>query len=214
MPPKSIKICVDLRSQLGAVRDQGPRPTCMAFSSSDCHSFTRGSSEELSTEYAFYHAVQRMPEGNRTKGVSFDAMMSALEIDGQPVETDWPYIRDLTANDKWEIPIDVGPLFNRASKSLVSGLPEVRRTIESGFPVWTMMRIGESFFSLGSSILQPVAEPTRGNHSVLIVGCGEVLGSHCYLIRNSWGNGWASNGYGWIHNDYLDSRLILAATMN
>lgn len=211
----SIKVCVDLRSNFGAIRDQGPRPTCMAFSASDCHSFTRGSTEELSTEYAFYRAVQRMAKGDRTRGVAFDAMSSALELDGQPVETSWTYMTGLTANDQWIIPNNIGPLFSQVSNPLVSGLPEVRRSIEAGIPVWTMMRIGESFFRLsGNSILQPAAEVTRGNHAILIVGCGEVVGSHCYLVRNSWGSGWALDGYGWIHEDYLDSRLILAATMN
>jgi hypothetical protein len=85
-------VIVDLRNQFGPVRDQGARPTCMAFAASDAHSFARASVDPLSAEYAFYHAVHRQLIPDRTKGVSFSAMVDAIATDGQPLESSWPYL--------------------------------------------------------------------------------------------------------------------------
>src|SRR5258708_38222177 len=52
----AIKIAKDLRSMFGPVRDQGQRPTCLAFAASDLHAAVRGAWAPLSCEYIFYHA--------------------------------------------------------------------------------------------------------------------------------------------------------------
>ena len=54
-----VTAMVDLRAQFGAVRDQGDRPTCLAFAASDAHAACRPHWEPLSSEYAFFHAQKR-----------------------------------------------------------------------------------------------------------------------------------------------------------
>lgn len=55
----TIAIAVDLRGHFGPVRDQGDRPTCLAFAASDSHAGLRPGWAPLSCEFAFYHAQRR-----------------------------------------------------------------------------------------------------------------------------------------------------------
>lgn len=83
---------LDLSEDLMAVRDQGCRPTCLAFAASDAHAHARGHSKvALSPEYAFFHAAQRMGALSSEQGVTMAAMLGALEIEGQPEEEHYPY---------------------------------------------------------------------------------------------------------------------------
>jgi len=52
-----------------------------------------------------------------------------------------------------------------------------------------------------------------GRHAVIAVGLGELNSAHCLLLRNSWGPGWGDLGHGWIHEDYLAPRLLIAGIM-
>ena len=54
-----IAVECDLGSLFGDVRDQGDRPTCLAFAASDAHAALRAGWEPLSCEYAFYQAQRR-----------------------------------------------------------------------------------------------------------------------------------------------------------
>ena len=49
----SITVRKDLRGRFGPVRDQGVRPTCLAFAASDAHAATREPWAELCCEYLF-----------------------------------------------------------------------------------------------------------------------------------------------------------------
>jgi hypothetical protein len=85
-----ITISVDLRASFGAARDQGARPTCLAFAASDTHAALREGWTPLSCEYAFFQAQRRagrMPNA----GALLSSMLEALCKDGQPEESGWPY---------------------------------------------------------------------------------------------------------------------------
>src|SRR5439155_7286636 len=86
-----IKVSHDLRNLFGPVRDQGQRPTCLAFAASDTHAGARPGWNPLSCEFAFHRAQQR---GKRppSRGATLDHMLATLRLDGQPQEADWPYL--------------------------------------------------------------------------------------------------------------------------
>jgi hypothetical protein len=82
---------VDLRTLFGPARNQGPRPTCLAFAASDAHAALRSGWAPLSCEYAFYHA-QRRAARVPNQGALLSSMLDALRQDGQPEESGWPYL--------------------------------------------------------------------------------------------------------------------------
>ena len=212
----SIKVLVDLRDQFGDIRNQGERPTCMAFAASDAHSFARGSASPLSVEYAYFHAVQKRANTDRTTGVSFDAMSEAIADDGQPLETGWPYIPKLTAGDPWVPPKEPGDLFYRKATKLKGGIVDITASLDSGHPVVMVMNISIGFFNPPANEALPalIGEPRVNTHAVIAVGRGENTHGRCLLIRNSWDTGWGDGGYAWIHEDYLIPRLLAVGTLN
>jgi hypothetical protein len=205
-----IEIIVDLRNRFGMARDQGRRPTCMAFATSDAHSFARDSAEPLSVEYLFFHAVDRTAHKDRTRGIAFRHISEAISQDGQPPETSWLYLANLSAADEWNPPSAVGPIFYRRSNSVTATVPAIYARLDGGHPAILSINIGISFFQadLRSLPLLQSAERTVATHAVLAVGYGKIDTGNCLLVRNSWGEGWADRGYGWIHEAYLTPRLL------
>lgn len=212
-----VSVTVDLRDQFGEIRNQGKRPTCMAFASSDAHSFARESTEPLSAEYAFFHAVRRKANADRTQGVGFRLMSQAISTDGQPLESGWPYLANLLATDDWGPPDDPGTLFHRDTKvSAPPTMAGIYASLDAGRPVIIVMNISESFFRMtaGKVLQAPADEPRLNTHAVIAVGYGEIGGTRCVLIRNSWGERWCDGGCAWVHADYLAPRLLDAGTMD
>ena len=64
----SITVRHDLRGRFGPARDQGRRPTCLAFAMSDAHAATREPWAELCCEYLFYHAEAARQDAPRERG--------------------------------------------------------------------------------------------------------------------------------------------------
>ena len=87
----AIVVSVDLRPLFGPARNQGPRPTCLAFAASDAHAALRPGWVPLSCEYAFYQA-QRRAARPPSAGALLSSMLDALREDGQPEEIGWPYL--------------------------------------------------------------------------------------------------------------------------
>ena len=82
-----LTITTDLSAKFGPTRDQGARPTCLAFAASDFHAALRDYWTPLSCEFAFFHAHRRTGTSPKT-GATLSAMLDVLKNDGQPVETD------------------------------------------------------------------------------------------------------------------------------
>src|SRR6185437_9891633 len=83
---------IDFRSNWPPARNQGSRPTCLAFASSDAHGSLHPEAVPLSAEYAHYAAAKRAPVFDPHRANRIADMIGALEIDGRPSEPIWPYL--------------------------------------------------------------------------------------------------------------------------
>jgi len=212
----SITIRRDLRGQFGPARDQGLRPTCLAFATSDAHAAVRDTTwAELSCEYLYYHAVQR--EGvSHGAGVKIASIREALDQDGQPVEAGWPYLTVVPADaKKWKPPGKVGDLFCRASKMLAGGFARAWQKVTSGTPVLIGMSISDAFLDPKAGVVDSIepVDPTR-RHAVIAVATGDRVGAKFLMVRNSWGTGWGLAGYAWIAERYMKPRIMKMVTIN
>jgi hypothetical protein len=211
-----ITVSVDLRSVFGSARDQGARPTCLAFAASDAHSARRGDKEPLSCEYAFFHA-QRRANRRPTEGASLDSMLTALRSDGQPHESGWPYIVGKVTEDQWEPPEEVGPLYGRDGDHVNPSLEHILSALDRGDTVILLLMLSASFYrpnaeGIVDEAVGEVPHP-QVRHAIIAVGHGSIDGKRALLIRNSWGLKWGQSGYAWLTEAFLRSRLYAAAIL-
>lgn len=212
-----ITVLKDLRADLGAARDQGPRPTCLAFAASDAHAALRLGWSPLSCEYAFYHAQRRGGRPPDT-GATAPDMLAALRFDGQPEEEGWPYLA-ATPSDAatWGPPVEVGPRFGRAGMTQAPSIDAVIAQLNTAGPVILLLTLSRTFFAPSAeAVIHPapgeVPEPAR-RHAVLAVAHGTVDGHRAILVRNSWGLGWGVAGHGWLTESFMAPRLFGAALL-
>ena len=209
----TITIRHDLRGLFGSARDQGSRPTCLAFATSDLHAAVRDTTwSELSCEYLFFHGVQRNG-ASHTSGVGMSPIREALDQDGQPLETGWPYLKAVPK--RWKPPANVGNVYKHASKMLAGGFSVAWRKVSSGAPVVIGMSISDAFFSPKGGVVDSAeaVDPSR-RHAVIAVATGELAEVKLLMVRNSWGTRWGLGGYAWIAERYLKPRIVEMVTIN
>ena len=212
-----IAVSVDLRALFGPARNQGPRPTCMAFAASDAHAGLRNGWAPLSCEYAFYQA-QRRAGRPPTTGALLSSMLEALRKDGQPEEEGWPYLPATPADaTSWTPPAEVGALFGRNGEKSAHSLDQVIGELDQGRPVIILLSLSRAFYARNPhGVVDPAdgetPEPQR-RHAVIAVGHGTVDAQRAILVRNSWGPTWGDAGYGWLTERFLSPRIFAAATL-
>ncbi|NTE68089.1 peptidase C1 [Agrobacterium tumefaciens] len=205
---------LDLRHLFGEVRDQGLRPTCLAFAVSDCHAAHRDGWEPLSTEFAFYQAQKRagLPP---TAGSALLHVLDAVREDGQPPEVSWPYLDDLPSDvSKWGPP-PVSQKYFRASERADGSFADIVGHLSTGSPPVLVLTIGERFFMPDEygMVRAATGEADVARHAVVAVASGENGEGNWLLVRNSWGAGWGIDGHAWVSEQYVSRRLHRLAVL-
>lgn len=212
-----ITVAVDLRSMFGAVRNQGSRPTCLAFAASDAHAGLRPGWAPLSCESAFHHA-QRRARRLPNQGALLSATLDALREDGQPEEGAWPYLEKLPVDiTTWVPPSIIDKTFARDGLTLSATIDAAIQELDGGRAVILLLQLSAAFFHPAiNGVVHPahgeIPEPAR-RHAVIAVGHAAVDSQRAILIRNSWGDRWAAGGYAWLTEAFLEPRLYAAAKL-
>ena len=212
-----VAVECDLGSLFGAVRDQGERPTCLAFAASDVHAALRAGWEPLSCEYAFYQA-QRRSNRSPEVGARLSDMLDALRDNGQPQEEGWPYLAATPPDDtNWRPPKEVGEIYRRHGVIKPESVDEILQWLDQGKPIMVLLTLSNSFYSPPESgVIQPKPgeQPVLAmRHAVVAIGHGVIGGERAILIRNSWGEDWGVGGYAWLTQSFLTPRLMRLAAL-
>jgi C1A family cysteine protease len=202
-----LTIIQDLRSSMPAVRDQGQRPLCLAFASSDLNSFHNKLTEALSVEYLAYFAYKREYHQNYNDGLTTISVIGALVDEGQIKEHAWPYI-------SLAISPPVPPKVNKqkyyvqaqASPDIITSL---NVQLDNGRACVVCISLPKAFHLITHPFQLDREDGQVGNHAVVVVGkalrsCGTVY----FLIRNSWGGAWANDGHCWLSELFLKERTF------
>jgi hypothetical protein len=212
-----IIVLKDLRTHFGDARNQGPRPTCLAFAASDAHAALRTGWAPLSCEFAFYQA-QRRAGRPPDRGALLSSMLEALRQDRQPAEAGWPYLA-VTPTDaaSWVPPEGVSPLYGRAGEKCTPSIDKIIAELNGDRPTILLLMLSRAFYAPSA---QAVVRPAAGEgpdqvrrHAVVAVAHGTVDGERAILVRNSWGARWGAAGYGWLTEAFLTPRLFAAAML-
>lgn len=210
-----MHIVNDLRNRFGTVRDQGPRPTCLAMSASDLHGCHHGA-VTLSAEYLFYQGIRRMTSPDPQAGLTTGAVSAALISDGQPLEVVWPYRPALP--EPWSPPEALGQIWKGEIRFRKETAKEVARILGTDMPLVLGLSLTTAFFNPDAngrlSVHQGDAD-TPHRHAVVGVGAARSPdGEDHVLVRNSWGANWGLNGHAWISVRYLEKRLLWIGSIN
>ena len=203
-----MTIVKDLRNMFEGARDQSQRPTCLAFAMSDAHAAKRSGCGLLSVEFLFYHAIKRTVTPSTTQGVTVTKVIEALALDGQPHEAEWPYFPTTPAPAAWTPPAGAN-VYRAGADRLTTSPASILSALDSDKPSVITLLLSHRFYSPSAEGVVEVVpgDPDTGNHAVVAVGYGTHSGETFILVRNSWGQGWGLQGYGWLSTQYLSTRL-------
>lgn len=208
-----LSIAVDLREQLEAVRDQGRRPTCLAFAASASHRVAHQHPGALSPEWLYYHATKR--DGLRPdQGSTLQATREVVSEDGQPEEAFWPYDGSANVASPYRPPVGHPELLKCDTGSRDGNPQSWRRALDLGSAVIVAIFISSTFFGPprfeDSEAVMPDDQGSIDEamaHAIALAGYGDLQGKPHFLVRNSWGRGWGWDGYAWLPEGYLTRRF-------
>lgn len=206
---------IDMRDRLGAVRDQGTRPTCIVFATSAAHEAHRQKADHLSTEYLFYSGAQRSHK-DPARGLTTNTTRAALLDDGQPDEPVWPYLAATPDAATWSPPPGQHSIYKGTIDFNAGTVSDVKLLLHQGKAVVlvTEMTLAMHIAKKDGIVrVLPGDVTTPSRHALLAVGYGTASDGDYILVRNSWGTKWGDNGHGWLHEAYLSGCLQFVGLM-
>lgn len=208
-----MKTKLDLRPKLLDVRDQGSRPTCLAFAASDAHGYYHRLKEFLSSEYLYQRAGSKIKQWEPDDGVDLDAVCKTLSIDGQPLEIDCPY-QNVRPEEIVAAPVLSGEKLFKCFAYSKNKAPTAAQIYEMDFdshPLVLGVEITRKFIhATGSAcIVDRDGSEAVGSHALFLVGAAEMVpGKKLFLVRNSWGREWGDGGHVWLTEAYVDEHML------
>ena len=218
---------VDLRGCFGAVRNQGQRGTCVAHAVTavfECELNRAGRGlPDLSEQYLYFTAKQADGHSNRPGTLIQVAADVCLPSTGECLESLWVYNPAPIAGNEGQGPAPE-PAINDALLRRAAGvahnaqkIDEIKLALDQDHPVAISVPVYDNWFSNPATHLYgfiPMPLPLsalKGGHAVVAAGYGydpDFSGGGYFIIRNSWGTGWAPSspieaGYGVLPFAYL-----------
>jgi hypothetical protein len=200
------------------VKDQGERPTCVAFAVSALHEYwieiccanKTILDLDLSEEFLFYGCKKRDGLNGPGRGTTIVAASANLVSDGQCLEQLHPY-RNKTALHRVPSQSAFADGKSRILNTLARRKIElslVRESLAKNIPIVAAIEIFKSAYHPGpNGLLQlPSAGQKRvGRHAVLIVDLEGSASEEQIVFLNSWGAKWGDAGLGRFTVQYFSS---------
>jgi len=190
-------------------RDQGRRPTCIAFALSEVNLQHATNLEALSPEHLYQEAASMVPHWSPMDGIPLNLALQAASA-GQPEEKDYPYQQDEPLSPVAPPPRNM-TLYGARVERLPSDPGSIIKMVRNQQPIGLGLQLTQSFFCpVGGFIeFEEIALPDV-LHAVAVVGLGWKDGEPHFLIRNSWGEHWGLDGSAWLPDSYVRTHTICA----
>jgi C1A family cysteine protease len=229
--PIALPAEVSLVGQMPPIRHQGSRGTCVAFTHTAISEFTGDTQLKLSERHLYFRA--KKIDGKPAECGTYQYVSaSVLRTSGQCRAELWPYNPDAECNDHGTEPADAP---NDALNYMLSLSPlnpndvvAIKTALSRDAPVGVSIPVFDSWYKSSETrragrITLPIGnEQHVGGHAVCLVGYrddADVPGGGAFIVRNSWGAGWAAEsehgpGYGMIPYAYITTRNWEAFTLH
>ena len=219
------KRSVDLRPSFTPVKNQGQQGACSAFALVGIYEYILNKEKkleyDLSESFLYYNArdLDENATVQKDNGSSFYYCIKSLESLGICSENDCPY--DDAVFDKK--PSDTA--YENAKNNMVAeamnvdlSIDAIKSAVEDGFPVAVSFNLYDSFDPINGFVCRPsdqeIKEGTgdKKNHRHAMVICGYSDDERIFIVRNSWGKDFGTNGYCYIPYSYVgDVQLVNSA---
>jgi hypothetical protein len=178
---------------------------------SAAHEWVAGDDEIRSPEHAVWagHQIRSIP-GREETAIAWS--LQGLDQYGHATEGAWPY-----GMPHWSHGPPAATLDGANTRALPRSAPltppwfeSVRDALGDGAPAILTIAIVQPAWQNPTPVID--ADPgrkTQGNHAVVAVAISEPgEDPDVLVVKNSWGTGWADNGYGTISRRYLDHYTV------
>ncbi|HQI53956.1 MAG TPA: C1 family peptidase [Methanothrix soehngenii] len=223
----TLPTSVDLKKWFPPIEDQGDLGSCTANAGVGVFEYfeRRAFGEHIDASRLFLYKVTRnlMQESGDT-GAYIRTTMGAMALFGVPPERYWPY--DISKFEEEPSAFLFGFADNYKALKYVNLDPpgttptkllsNIKTNIAAGIPSIFGFTVYDSISQAGSTgkIPYPCSnESVQGGHAIIAVGYDDkmkIKNSNCgaettgaLMIRNSWGEIWGDEGYGWLPYDYV-----------
>lgn len=226
-PPAGLKPkeSVDLRCFFSEVRNQGNLGSCTTFAVVSMYESivnrlqNRGDDNKSNLSEQFIYHYSNVVKGRPEGGSNFYEQLEVLGTKGICDEALFGYTSGNMGTEPSEEAIEEAAN-HRVLKALQIQLHDTGDKLESitlnhrlltsalteGHPVGIALKLYDSFGKNGAYVNRPseseIAAGESENHAMVIVGYSEE--NKCYIVRNSWGEGFGDNGYCYISSTYID----------
>lgn len=236
MEADGLPEAIRLTDRLPPVRDQGERPTCVAFATVALKEYIEKSRERFSEQFLYWACKQL--DGVEEAGTYLHAAAGALELHGCCLNRTWPYVnRNIPGNEGQGPPPPTAvaearehrtPYCRVVAESVVEHYKRVLAGGEGtpGMPVVIGLLVFNSWYRsaethrTGKITLPFPGELPVGAHAMCVVGYVDdesVPGGGYFILRNSWGGRWAAEnpegaGHALLPYAYLGVGVVGAFT--
>jgi C1A family cysteine protease len=214
---------VDLTPYMPPIRNQGGRPTCAAFALTALNEYFRrwhGIDVDLSEQHLYYE-VKLIDDDRAGCGTSQTEAVTALLDRGQCHESIWPYDPTLPCDNQGALPSTArsdGQDFRLKAFAVDEKNVEAykaqlaqARPVTLSVPTYNSWFLSPEVRRSGRITMQIGGESEEEGHAFVVVGYQNTQdspGGGYFIVRSSWGLGWASEspygaGYGTIPYHYI-----------
>jgi C1A family cysteine protease len=209
----SFPAMVDHRKRFFRAWDQGDLGSCTAQAAGAACMFLdiydRDMPVVVPSRLFVYYATRTL-EGTKNvdSGASIRNTIKAIATWGYPPEDKWPYdIKKFTARPSEDVITEAAKERIKSYQRLDRNLDQFREVLCEGYPIILGFGVYSSVYDrsvkkTGHIPVPKAGEKREGGHAVLVVGYDDA--KEALIIRNSWGEDWGEEGYGYLPYRFIE----------
>lgn len=209
--------------------NQGKRSTCAAFAAAKAIEIKLAQKNKgavnLSEQYLYWASKPKCQKSPCTRKGSWP--LHALKKSKRSRRADIPLEKSCPYSSKNQLGNETQvPLYSKCRQGRhkvvdyreVESMKEIDQALKEGHPVIGGFKLDDAFYKNNGNIyFDPQASvSTRKHadgHAILIIGkipypaaVPSHQGGYCYLVSNSWGEGWGKGGYACIAQKWIETK--------